>query len=616
MRSLRVQLLLSHLVLVLLLAAVMSGAIQRLFFLSRSVRNVMQSDLSGEIAAERMGEALSDEQSSLRLCLLGHPDLARVGLDQGEQRFDRSLSDTVASVSAQNTQALAVDASRLHRQYHATVQQFLNMYQLKGRAAAEATYVSTVQPVEKALVAKIQSLLQANHNAIHNADAAVGADVNGAFITSVGVSVLALGLAIFLALRMVRMALTPLALLAKQAEVIGGGDLTRQIELNRSDEIGALADSFNSMASKLADLRKSEVRRLQRAERMSDAALESLYDPVVVTDARSRIVHLNSAAEGIFGPAPTSPRIPVEEHISDRRIVRAIQRAVQQEAVSAEEGETAMIPLHVEGTQRTYRLRASPMFTDDGLVLGSVTVLEDITHLREIDRIKNEFIGVASHELRTPVTSLLLSVQLLEEGAAGPLTDAQKQLIGAQHADLDRLERLMRELLDITRLEAGTMVPRLSLVPAADLVTAARDAAKADAINGGVELVIDPANSSSAVHADRSQVQRVLVNLVTNAVRHTGRGGSITLRATDVGDDVRFDVADTGVGIPEEYLAKIFDRFVQVPGATQGGAGLGLSIARTIVEAHGGTMSVVSEQGKGSTFSFTLRREGSLAPGT
>jgi NtrC-family two-component system sensor histidine kinase KinB len=268
-----------------------------------------------------------------------------------------------------------------------------------------------------------------------------------------------------------------------------------------------------------------------------------------------------------------------------------------------------MIPVQVEGTQRTYRLRASPMFTDDGLVLGSVTVLEDVTHLREIDRLKNEFIGVASHELRTPVTSLLLSVQLLDEGAAGPLTDAQRELVAAQKTDLERLERLMRELLDITRLEAGTMVPRLELVRAGELLASARDATHAASANSNVNLSVDADSSDSTVFADRSQIQRVLTNLINNAVRHTPAGGSVRLRACDEGDDVRFEVADTGVGIPQEYQSKIFDRFVQVPGATQGGAGLGLAIARTIVEAHGGAMALFSVIGKGSTFSFTLRRE-------
>ncbi|HLK16229.1 MAG TPA: ATP-binding protein [Fimbriimonadaceae bacterium] len=613
MRSLRVQLLISHLVLVLLLAVVMTGAIRRLFVLSQSLKRVTQSDFSGQISAERMHEALAGEQTGITICLIGRPDLAESMIADADHDFSIRLVEHAAAVTAPDSKELAAQAAALHGRYRAAIQKFLTTYRLHGRQAGEAVYVSTVRPIEHDLNLKLQDLIAANRTSIAAANVAVSKDANGAFFTSILVTAGALVLAIFLALRMVRMALTPLAHLAKHAEVIGGGDLTRKIDLKRSDEIGALADAFDSMAAKLAELRKSEIRRLQRAEQMSDAALESLYDPVVVTDARGRIVHLNSAAEGIFGPTPEA-RTPVEDHIADRRIVRAIQQAVQQEAVSAEEGETAMIPVQVEGTQRTYRLRSSPMHTAEGLVLGSVTVLEDVTHLREVDRLKNEFIGVASHELRTPVTSLLLSVQLLEEGAAGPLSEAQRELIAAQRSDLDRLERLMRELLDITRLEAGTMVPRLSLVPAAELLAAACEASYASAVNAHVALAIEREPSQAKVFADRSQIQRVLVNLISNAVRHTPPGGAVTLRASDQGDDVRFEVTDTGVGIPQEYQSKIFDRFVQVPGATQGGAGLGLAIVRTIVEAHGGIIGVSSVVGEGSTFHFTLRRESAGAP--
>jgi NtrC-family two-component system sensor histidine kinase KinB len=298
--------------------------------------------------------------------------------------------------------------------------------------------------------------------------------------------------------------------------------------------------------------------------------------------------------------------MPVIEHIGDKRIVRAIAKAIEQEATSATEDETSIVPLKVEGGDRTYRLRANPMKDDDGDLLGSVVVLEDITHLRQLDRLKTDFIGVASHELRTPVTSLLLSVELLEEGAAGELNEAQRQIVAAQRQDLQRLERLTRELLDLTRLEAGSAPPRFEMAAPHELARTALEGVKNQAEKKGVDLKaeVDPALPS--VRADRNQINRVLVNLLNNAIRHTPPGGSVTVRATPGRNQVTFEVADTGEGIPPEYLAKIFDRFVQVPGATQGGAGLGLSIAQRIVKAHGGVMRVGSELGRGSTFSFSL----------
>src|SRR5262249_41840222 len=163
--------------------------------------------------------------------------------------------------------------------------------------------------------------------------------------------------------------------------------------------IGALATAFNQMAEKLRAARRQEEERLHRAERMSDAALESLIDPVLVTDAAGRVVHLNPAAEGLFGPVKRAQGRPVAEVVEDQRIAEAIAHAVKQEGIAAAEDEAGFVTRQAGETARTYRLRAGPMREEDGSLLGAVAVLEDITHLRELDRLKTEFISVASHEL-------------------------------------------------------------------------------------------------------------------------------------------------------------------------------------------------------------------------
>ncbi len=359
------------------------------------------------------------------------------------------------------------------------------------------------------------------------------------------------------------------------------------------------------MTERLREARRQEAQRLHRAERMSDEALESLYDPVIVTDAAGRVVHLNRSAEELFGPDAQAKGRPVQEIARGSRIIDGIQRAIRQESVSAADDDGALVSLTAAGAGRTYRVRASPI-RDDEALLGAVVVLEDMTRLRELDRLKTEFIGVASHELRTPVTSLLLSVQLLQEGATGPLTPTQQQVVAAQREDLDRLQRLMGDLLDITRLEAGARPPRLESTSPAALIRGAVDSVSAQAGAKGVVLREDVAAGLPDVRADRAQMTRVLVNLIGNAVRHTAAGGEITVGGRLQDGQVALRVADTGVGIPPDYLPRIFERFVQVPGATRGGAGLGLSIARTIVEAHGGTITAESEPGQGSTFTVTL----------
>lgn len=615
MRSLRTQLLISHMLLVLLLALVMSAALTSLFTLNSDFDRILSNNFQTVLAANAAETALADQESTFHLLSDRKLWESQRADEDSWHRFSQSLGEIRSQVNTEDERDVT---ERLHRE--SVAYRLLALRVFTGNSVA--VQPSLRRTIDEALIPRLarlrhlahdiavineRQILEENEKARQNVQSAA---YRGLALTAVGVVV-----AILLALRMVRMALKPLAILAKYADTVAEGDLSQKIQLPRRDEIGVLADSFNAMVSKLAEVRSNEIRRLQRAEKMIDAALENLYDPVLVTDARGRIVYLNKAAEGLFGPIEGTQRKPVDEHIHDVRIVRALQRAIDAKAVSASEDEKALVPIRVGEAERTYRLRVAPMTSKDGNLLGAVAVMEDITYLRVVDRMKNEFIGVASHELRTPVTSLLLSVQLLEEGALGELSDAQKEVIRAQRTDLERLEKLMRELLDVTRLESGSNPPRFVPTTPSELVESPVTGLLPEATRKGVELHMIGCEDCGQLRADRSQIGRVLTNLISNAIRHTQKGGSVTVRALPAQDEVTFQVEDTGEGIPPEYLKRVFERFVQVPGATQGGAGLGLSIAQSIVRAHGGWMNVKSEVGKGSVFSFTLPRDPSAAGG-
>lgn len=608
LRTLRIQLLLSHLVLVVLMALVMAGAVTSFFSLGRSIDSVLKGTFGSVVACGEINQVLERQHQALTYLITGDTEAARTGFRETSVPLNAayvSLSDN----SGRDTMAQVTDLGEAIRLYQTRVSKILSGAPGLTQDQLSDIFTKEIRPMIINLELRVQSIQLLDQAAIQVANARAKDESQQAATRSLIQTGIALILAILLALRMIHIALTPLEHVANQAKAIGSGDLDQRIDVRRDDEIGSLAHAFNGMAENLSEMRNRESRRLKRAELMSDAALDSLYDPVVVSDAQGRLVYLNHAAQGLFGPTPATPRMPIVEHIGDRRIVRAIHNAITEDRVSAGEDPTTLIPLKVEGTDRTYRLRATPMKDSQGLLLGSVTVLEDITHLRELDRLKTEFIGVASHELRTPVTSMLLAVHLLEEGAAGPLTEQQKEIVQAQKEDVERLDHLMRELLDISRLEAGSAPPRFELVKPDDLLKSAFQTTKAQAAEKGVELELGKVPEMQQVRADKSQIGRVLVNLITNAIRHTDPGGHVKLRASAGRDQVTLSVEDTGSGIPKDYQEQIFERFVQVPGATGGGAGLGLSISRTIVQAHGGKMWVESEPGKGSTFSFTLRTE-------
>jgi len=410
-----------------------------------------------------------------------------------------------------------------------------------------------------------------------------------------------IALAFFLANRIVE----PLRQLTATTAKMAGGDLSAKVSVNSHDELGVLAAEYNRMAERIRQLRTSDLGKLLIAQQTTEAAIDSLYDPVIITDGEGCVTKLNPAAEEIFG----SERENAGRHIGvvarDVRIAGAVAEAIESQRPVAGEGMSSVLPLAVDGSERAFRLRTTPMRENGNRLLGAVTLLEDITHLREIDRLKSEFIATASHELRTPLTSVQMGVHLLLEGAAGELNDKQIEVLGACREDCERLDKLMRDLLDLSRIEASETQPQLELVKTREFIFDATEVLRPQVESKGLSFRVILPESLPDLMLDRSQIARVLANLVVNAIRYT-KQGEIRIDAEIRGNHLAISVSDTGTGVPQEYLPHIFDKFVQVPGASSGGAGLGLAISRLIIESQGGQISAQSNVGKGSTFTFTL----------
>ena len=607
MKSLRTQLLTSHIALVALMALVMLGAVANFFRLGRSIDGILRDNYQSVIAAQTMKESLERQDSAATFYLAGETQKAREQFARNVPVFEKALQFERSNITERGEQQVADALQSDYARYKTSVAKLLG-----GQTSGAKFYFAELEPLFLKIKSEAQQVLEINQAAIVRADARAKRDAKQGAWIGAGMTLAALGLALWFARRAINSALTPLLALVQEAEQVGAGHLNRQIELRRDDEIGLLARAFNDMTGRLREAQREQQTRLHRAQKMSDAALENLFDPVLVTDATRTLVHLNKAAQGLFGPAQRLAGMPVSQAIDEPKIIAAIERATLSGAVSAEEGAAGLVSIqngeNESENARIYRLRATPM-RDDEATLGAVLVLEDVTHLQSLDRLKTEFIGVASHELRTPVTSLLLSAQLLEEGAVGPLSEDQLEVVRAQREDLTRLDTLLSDLLDMTKLEAGATPPRFEWVSPRGLVDEAARSLQASAQAKGVELQTFSRADLPLVRADRIQIGRVLANLGSNAIRHTPSGGHVKIEAEPRGTGVVFRVCDSGDGIPTQFLTRIFERFAQVPGATRGGAGLGLPISQTIVSAHGSQIQVQSEVGRGSTFEFELEAQ-------
>jgi PAS domain S-box-containing protein len=581
-------------------------------------RRIISDNYDSVVAAQEMRESLERQNDSALFALLGQREEALQRLLTHRTRFDASLRSAANNITEPGEREIVEAIHRDRDAYYQQVDVLLAGLRTPRAGSSEGSgmsaaavgrqeYFERLDPLFNRLRGDCNNLLQINQKAmVAKSEAAAGAAQRWFLATLVVAGSLVVAgiiFAVFLANRIVR----PLSELTEATARIGAGDLDAKADVKTRDEVGILAAGFNTMAERIRLLRRSDMGKLVVAQQTIEAAIDSLYDPVIITDAEGAVTKLNPAAEEIFGSEARNAGKHIEEVARDSRIAVAVSEALRSQRPVAGEGAASVLPLAVDGLERAFRLRTTPMRDEEGRLLGAVTLLDDITHLREIDRVKSEFIATASHELRTPLTSVQMSVHLLLEGAAGGLADKQRAMLQACREDCERLEKLMRDLLDLSRIEAGKSVPQLSPVRVGDLIAVSAESLRPQVEAKGIAFGIEAPAELPSVLADRPQIERVIMNLVSNAVRHTESGGSIRVQVVRRDGHVAVSVTDTGRGIPAEYLPRIFETFAQVPGGPSGGAGLGLAISKRIVEAHGGQIVVKSVVGRGTTFTFTLR---------
>jgi len=576
----------------------------RLHDMGKVSRRIISENYDSVVAAQEMKESLERQDSAALFALLGARERALTQMREHRARFDQNLQKAANNITEPGEPDAIVMIQVNREIYYQRFDAFIART-TTGEQSLRNEYFTQLEPQFNKLRADCEHLLQLNQRAmLAKSEAAAGVAELWFYRTLLiagGLVVAGLFLAFFLANRIVE----PLRELTATTAKIAGGDLNAKVSVNSRDEVGLLAAEYNRMAERIRQLRNSDMGKLLVAQQTTEAAIDSLYDPVIVTDEGGCVTKLNLAAEEIFGSELENTGKHVGDVARDERIAGAVAEALQSQRPVAREGMSSVLPLAVDGLERAFRLRTTPMRDHGKHLVGAVTLLEDITHLREIDRVKSEFIATASHELRTPLTSVQMGVHLLLERAAGELTDKQVEILSACRDDCERLDKLMRDLLDLSRIEAGETKPVLEPVRIKDLINSATQELRPQVEAKGLAFKVDAPVELPTVLVDRSQVERVVANLVVNAIRYT-RQGEIRISALPRGNFVAVSVSDTGAGIPHEYLPHIFDKFVQVPGAATGGAGLGLAISRLIVEGHGGQISAQSEPQKGSTFTFTL----------
>jgi signal transduction histidine kinase len=592
---LRTRLFFGLLPLLLVIVATGGYAIRVCHKLAGPLQADLVADYRETIGCQDMRNSATLMSNALALPTRNDPLAARSALDMRRASFTRELMNQSASSAGKPRAHLVSDLDEAFQDFSSRCDRAL--------AAAGVVSLDEARANEDALY-RVFNALDRLTESDYAESLKTEVDAERLATTAVGILSLAIGaavaLSVVLAWVLASSLLRPIKALTASATALGEGKLDTQVPEFSRDELGSLARSFNTMAGRLRSYRDATLARVLRTQRTMEATLTSAPDPLFVISKDGVVEVRNPAAEELATLPEFAAGFPPE-------LAGPLAEVMASDEHYLPTDYGRVVTFRVGRADRHYLPRILAIGDKLTEFKGAAVILQDVTKFRLMDDAKTNFVGTVSHELKTPLTGLRMAVYLLLEKTLGPLAPAQREMLESARDDADRLLRILDSLLDLTRLEAGASELERHMVPVEVLLRGIADEARAFISAGGKHLVVESEPGLGEINVDALRLRHVFINLLSNASKYSREGGTITLAAVAAPlGFVRFAVRNNGAVIPPEALPRLFDRFYRVPGQTQTGSGIGLTIAREVVVAHGGSIAATSDADEGTEFHFLI----------
>lgn len=573
--------------------------------LGQSSQRVLSENYRSVLAAERMKEAVERIDSAAMFVVAGRDDLAAEQDRASRKRFEDELVAEEANITEPGEKEAAAEVRAAWTRYQKTLGTFASL----APETRKEYYFRQLLPQFWAVKNAADTILDLNQDAMlhKSAQAERSAQKWNRTVVLVGAAgcILALAASTWWMARLLR----PMSVLSSAARRIGEGDLAARAVVHGKDEVALLAKDFNQMAERVEKYRKSSLGELLQAQQNLQAAIDSIPDPVLVVAVDEQLLQVNRAAEEILGVHLEAGGANWTSAVKPE--LRGVLERVRGHVLSGKgpfvpKGPEEAVRIDAAGGPKHLLARAEPVYGEDGAIAGTTIVLQDVTRILRFDELRSSLVATVAHEFRTPLTSIRMAVHLCAEGLVGPLTEKQADLLFTAREDCERLQTIVDELLDASRIQSGELVLHRSTVPAEVLIDEAVDALRGTAKAEEVQIRAEVLPGIGQVSVDRDRILILLSNLLTNAIHHSPKGAWVTAGASRHDDVIEFEVKDQGTGIAPEHQQAVFEAHYQAPGGHPGGAGLGLAIAKQIVAEHHGEIGVESEPGQGARFWFRL----------
>lgn len=470
----------------------------------------------------------------------------------------------------------------------------------------------TDQHLKSVIRKDITELMQLNMNAIQIKSGIANTTAENAIAVISIAGTLCFLIAFILMINLPSNIANPIRELTFSIHQIAKQNYRERVRFEGNSEFGELAKSFNTMAEKLQEYSESRLDKILKGKKRIETLIDNMHDAVIGIDEHRKVLFVNDEALKISG---LKKEQFVGKLIQDVAVGNDLVRDLIREIIDPQilkKNEPELLKIFVEGKENYFEkeildINVLPTGEDSKRFIGQVIMLRNITPFKELDLAKTHFMGNVSHEFKTPISSIQMGVQLLENERIGNLNDEQQKLVVGIKEDTVRLLKITGELLNLTQLETG--VVQLNIRPSEinKMIESVIAANQSAADNKQIIIKFKINQNVELVNADYEKTSWVLSNIVSNAIRYSYENSMIEINVEKDNDEVKFSVKDHGYGIEEQYLDKVFTRYFRIPGTKADGTGLGLSISKEFIEAQGGSISVKSEIGAGSTFYFSLK---------